>query len=202
MANLNAALTKIQEQEAKLAELKAELQQADAAVTAALNGLTENNAELSDWLKNKAAEIGEAFEGSTVARVSKKEREALQKALAAISLTANPEFAFVIDNAAQIAESFRWPVQKRMSAEELVNKANEVLMDLTGGNVELTSWIIAKKDDLLAAFAAGVKKRVVSEKATAALAKYQADQKAIKAAAMGVSVEEYEIIKANEKAKK
>ncbi len=202
MSTLNAAMTKIAEQETKLAEMKAKAIQADANVTAALNPLTENNTELNEWLKGNNVAIQEAFEGAKIARISKKDKAELAKAVASIVAGANPEHKFIIDNASAVVDSFRFPTVKRMTAEDITKQANEILMDLTEGNAELTAWMIAKKDQLLAAFAAGEEKRAVSEKATLALAKYQADQLLIKATAAGMSVEDYKAMKAAEKLSK
>ncbi len=164
-------------------------------VLEALNKLTDNNGDLSTWLLDNQETMEAAFDTGTIRRVSKSERKKLDDALAFIvdtangnaekKIPANSEFAkkaaFVVENAAAIAEVFRWPTVKRMNDEEKAAAAQEALNAVTE-NPELTAWILSSKDAILEAYSAGVEKRQVNPKAQEALAAYRAQKAAEKAA--------------------
>lgn len=149
---------------------------------AALNKLNGNNEELTNWLLDNEDSIGATFESTKIRRVTKSEKKQLEKSLEAVVAAGDKAFSFLIDNAAAIAESFRWPSVKRGDATEQAATIKAGFMSLTGDNAELADWLIGNKDSVLEAFQAGVQKREVSPKAAEALAKYRAEQAAKKTA--------------------
>lgn len=172
-------------------------------VTAALNGLTGKNAELVKWLLENQQDIMESFECTKIKRVTKVERKALNKALGMLkdlmadSKTRVAGLEFLSDNTDAISDSFRWPAVKRESAEEQAATMEKTFLELTEGNAELATWLQLNKDQLAAAYAAGVEKREVSAKAIDALAAYRAAKDAGPEA-----LEKYQAEKAAEKAAK
>lgn len=154
-------------------------------VIEALLALTSGNVELADWLYANSEEIETSFELDKIRRVTKAESTKLAAALDFIktSLGNSKEAAFVIENADSIKESFRWPKVARLSQEEAQGKITERLTKLATSeagevNTDLVNWMLAQKEALGAAFAAGIVKREVSEKAASGLAEYQAKKKA------------------------
>ena len=89
-------------------------------ITLAMNVVTGNNKELTEWLVENQEIVEMAFETGTIRRVTKPEFKKLTAALEAIREANNPKFAFIADNADAVAESFRWPSVKRMTAEEII----------------------------------------------------------------------------------
>lgn len=160
---------------------------------AALNKLNGDNKELTVWMLENEEAIDATFESTKIQRVTKSEKNQLTKALEAVTKThatvaedgsvSNVEkaFAFIIENAGAIADSFRWPSVKRGSEEEQAATIKAGFMALSGDNVELADWLIANKAAVLEAFQAGVVKREVNEKAATALAAYRAQKAAEKA---------------------
>lgn len=151
-------------------------------ITLAMNVLTANDKELTNWLVDNQELIEVAFETGTIKRVTKAEHKKLVNALEAIVADGNPKFAFVIANASAIAESFRWPSVKRMTVEEKLVAARNTLLAHTDNNEELTDWVLKNQEQILAAYEAGVEKRQVSPQAAAGLAEYRAKKAAEKAA--------------------
>lgn len=171
------------------------------AKTAALNKVTGDNAELTSWLIDNEDAIEEIFESTRVRRVKLSERKALEKALDAITKSGDKAFAFVIENAADIVGSFKWPTVKKGSEEEQAATIRNGFMLLTSDNAALSDWIIAKRDEILDGFQAGVVKQQISEKALQGLAKYKAEQaakKAAEAAAAGEVVAASEVVEATQ----
>jgi hypothetical protein len=154
-------------------------------IKAALAPLTDNNAELMEWLIANQDEVTNAFNVGTIRRVSKKERANLEAGFKALADNhqGDKEYAFLIDNAAAIVASFKWPTEKRMSPEEKAVESKKQLLSLTEGNEDLSNWIVANSEGVLAAYEEGKEKRQVSEKATNALAEWRAKKAAEKAAA-------------------
>ena len=149
----------------------------------ALNKLTDKNTDLVEWILAKKSEIVEAFDSGKIQRVTKAERKKLEKELLAIKEMKHPGLVFITENLEAIRDSFKWPVRARASAEDQAAAVRQAFVDLTTddagqGNDELVEWLIANKDGILEAYEAGVEKRQVSEKATNALAAYQAAKKA------------------------
>lgn len=138
----------------------------------ALMSVTNNNDELSNWLLDNQELVEEAFDVGTIKRVTKSEKNKLEKALEAIKEAGNTKFAFVAENADAILESFRWPKVARMDSDEKARVAKESLA--AASNDEVAEWIIASKDKILEAYSAGKEKRKVSPKAQEALATYRA----------------------------
>lgn len=151
-------------------------------IKAALMTLTSGNKELTDWLVAQQETVEMAFEVGTIRRVTKVERNKLKKALDAIKEVTDSKFKFVQENADALLESFRWPSVTRMKDEEKAEAARKSLVAAAEGNEKLAAWIIENKDGIVAAFNAGVEKREVSPKATAALEVYRAKKAAEKAA--------------------
>jgi len=153
-------------------------------IKTALLAVTANKAELADWLLENRESVEMAFEAGTIKRVTKSEKKKLEKACEALKeLPHDPKTAFLIDNLDAVKESFRWPSVTRMSDEEKVVAAKKVLLDASEGDEALAAWIIENKEAVLAAYQAGIEKRVVSEKASEGLAAYRAKRAAEKAAA-------------------
>lgn len=151
-------------------------------IKAALMALTNGNEKLVAWLLEQQETIEMAFEVGTIRRVTKVEKNKLKKALDAIKESTEHKFKFVQENADALLESFRWPSVTRMKDDEKQAAAHKSLVAASEGNEELAGWIIANKDAIVAAFNAGVEKREVNPKATAALQLYRERKAAEKAA--------------------
>jgi hypothetical protein len=152
-------------------------------IQAALMKITGNNVDLSKWLTENSDVVKAAFEVGTIRRVTKSERNKLQKALEAVAEAGIPAAKFLVDNTADLIEGFRWPSVKRMDDAEKVAAARESILEAGDNNVDLADWAIANKDAILEAYEAGKEKREVSDKAKNALADYRAKKAAEKAAA-------------------
>jgi hypothetical protein len=153
-------------------------------VEAALMPLANKDKKLVDWLIDNQETIEVAFEVGTIRRVTKSERNKLTKAIDHIveKMQGDSKAAFFLDNAESIKETFRWPSVQRMSDEEKAVAARNTLMNATENNEKLVTWVLGNKDNILAAYNAGVEKREVSPKATEALAAYREKMAAKKAA--------------------
>jgi hypothetical protein len=152
----------------------------------ALKKLTKGgDPTLADWLLANQETVEVAFETGTIRRVTKSDAKKLADAVNYIKdlLSNDKKAAFVVENAGAVIDSFRWPSVKRMDDDEKTTAARNGLTAATGGNVELSNWIIANRDAILEAYDAGKIKREVSEKATAGLAEYRAKKAAEKVAA-------------------
>lgn len=159
-------------------------------ILAALVIVTGNNKDLADWLLENQDTVEGAFESGTIKRVTKAEAKKLGKAVDALKLVENqPDLKFLIENAEAVRESFRWPSVKRMTEEEKALAARNTLLAATDGNEELVTWTLGQKDQILAAYQAGVEKRAVNPKATEALAAYRAKQAEEKAAREAAAAE-------------
>jgi len=151
-------------------------------VLGALNVLTKNNGDLSNFLLENQSDIEDIFDLGTISRVTKSERNKLNKALEHAASLNDSKLAFLVDNAEAIASSFRWPKTARMDDAAKAAAQTEQLTALANGNAQVAAYILANREGILAAFGAGVEKRAVNANATAALAAYRAEQKAIKEA--------------------
>jgi hypothetical protein len=149
----------------------------------ALNVVTANDANVTDWLLNNQEAVEVAFETGTIRRVTKAEHNKLKKAVEHMVALNDPKMAFLADNADAVLDSFRWPSVKRLNPEEKAAAARNTLTAATGGNASLAEWIMTNQEGILAAYQAGVEKREVNPKATEALAAYRAKKAAEKAAA-------------------
>ena len=159
-------------------------------IKAELDVLTGNNEELSQWLLDNQEIVEMAFETGTIRRVTKSERNKLEKALTAIVEANEPRFAFVTEHAATIVESFRWPSVKRMKDEEKTIAARNTLVANSEGNTELADWILNHREAILQAYEAGKEKRAVSPQATAGLDAYRAKVRADKEAKEAAKAQE------------
>lgn len=167
----------------------------------AFNAINGNNADLTEWMLANEDAIQGVYESTKIQRVTKAEKAQLVKALDAVTkahatvtpgaaegdapVVTNVEkaFAFIIENAAAIADSFRWPSVKRVSEEEQAASIRQGFLNMAGeDNAELVDWLISSKEAVLAAYDAGIVKKEVNPKAAEALAKYRADKAAEKAA--------------------
>jgi hypothetical protein len=153
-------------------------------IKAAMNKVTQNDAELTEWLVEHQEQVEMAFETGTIKRVTKSEAKKLADALdhVAAVLEHDKKAAFVVDNIGAIKDSFRWPSVKRMDEAEKATAARNTLAAASEGNEELAEWILANKDAILEAYSAGTVKREISPKATEGLAAYRAKMAAEKAA--------------------
>ena len=170
----------------KFFDTKADAQnyQRRPVILAALKAITGVTGDLANWLIEYQETVEVAFEVGTIRRVTKSESKKLGLALEALKeIQGNPKIAFLQENVAAIADSFRWPSVKRMNDDEKNTAARNTLVAASEGNEELAAWILANRDAVLEAFEAGKEKRVVSPKATEALAAYRAKKAAEAAAA-------------------
>lgn len=152
-------------------------------IKSALNKLTDKNTDLVEWIIAKKAAIVDAFDSGKVQRVTKAEKKKLEKELLTICEMKHPGLTFITENFEAIRDSFKWPTRARATEEEQAATVKQAFVDLTtddagNGNDELVDWLIDNKDAILEAYEAGIEKRQVSEKATNALAAYQAAKKA------------------------
>ena len=155
-------------------------------VTSALMAVTDNNTQLTEWLIENQETVEIAFETGTIRRVTKSELNTLTKEMKILTEEiANPKLAFINKNAQAIIESFRWPSVRRMTAEEKETAAKNTLVAICDQE-DLAVWVIAHKDEILASYAAGIVKRVVTPQATSGLAAYREkmrlEKEALKAA--------------------
>lgn len=163
-------------------------------IDAALKLVSGNNVDLAKFLRDNEDEILKAFESGVVARVTKAEKKKLAAALDAMMDVVNPKMRFLQDNVEAIKESFRWPAVKRMTPEEKAQATLDALTKLADANA--AAWIVANRTQIENAYNAGIEKRaappsggleayLAAKKAgPEALAKYQADKAAAKAAAL------------------
>lgn len=156
-------------------------------ILAALNKITKNNDKLSAFLIDKEDEIGKAFEAGVVSRVTKSERNKLDRAMDHLVSLNDPKLAFLSENKEAVVSSFRWPAVKRMDEAEKAAETRAALVALA--EEQVADWIIANKDAILEAFNAGIEKREINQKAVDALAAHRAmkeqekkDEEAAKAA--------------------
>jgi FixJ family two-component response regulator len=152
-------------------------------VEAALNALTSNNTDLTNFLIENQDDIEGAFEIGTIQRVTKSERAKLTKALEHAASLNDSKLAFLTDNAQALVDSFRWPKTARMDDAQKNAAILEQLTALANGNAQVAEYIVANKADIFEGYNAGVQKRTVNPAAASALAAYQARKKAEKEAA-------------------
>jgi hypothetical protein len=154
-------------------------------IKAALQKVAPDNADLVDWLLENQEKVEMSFEVGTIRRVTKVERNKLEKALKhmADEYGSDNKLSFLVDNLGAIAESFRWPSVARMDEDEKRVAARNSLVLAAEGNEKLAEWIMANKDAVLSAYEAGIEKRQINPKAAEALAVYRAQKAAEKAAA-------------------
>jgi dsDNA-binding SOS-regulon protein len=156
-------------------------------VKAAMLKLAKDEA-LANWLVENQDNVSNAFDTGTIRRVTKSERSKLEAALKVISEVAagdaklSTKFAFVVEHAADIVDSFRWPKVMRMEPEEKDTAARNTLVALSGGNEELANWAMENKDAIIEAYETGFEKRVVNPKAASALQAYREKKAAEKVA--------------------
>ena len=151
-------------------------------IVEAMNAVTENNEELTQWLVDNQEDVEASFDHGTIRRVKNSERKKLESALEHLETLDDPKLKFLIDNTSAISESFRWPKVRRMNDEEKAVAAKNSLVGLTEGDDELADWIVEHRDRVLAAYTEGKPEREVSEKAQAALAEWRKKKAAEKAA--------------------
>lgn len=153
-------------------------------IQAALKAISGCTDDLVNWLVENQESVEVAFDAGTIRRVTKSDGNKLTKALEALKeIEDNPKISFLQEHADAIKDSFRWPSVKRMTPEEKTLAARNTLLNDTEGNNELVEWILANQEAVVAAYGAGIEKREVSPKATAALEAYRQKRAAEKAAA-------------------
>lgn len=150
-----------------------------------MNLITNNQADLNEWIYNHQEFLENVFSTGTIQRVTKSEKKAIEKAFEALKEVTNLPKAcsFLIENAGAFQDSFRWPAVKRMKDEEKDKLIYDSIFAATSNDKDLTEWIIAQKLAIFEAFEAGKVKREVSPKAAAGLEAYRAAKKAEKEAA-------------------
>lgn len=158
-------------------------------IEAALNALTENNRELTNWLLDNEETVQRAFEAGVILRVTKSERAQLRKSLDAVIAIDDKRLEFIQKNADAICDSFAWPSVKRMDDAEKAVAARNTIVAASEGNEELAKWVVENKVAIMAAYEAGIEKRPVNPKASEGLqawrekmAKQKAEEEAAKAA--------------------
>ena len=152
-------------------------------VEAALNTLTGNQTDLVNFLIENQDDIEGVFDIGTIQRVSKSERNKFTKALEHAASLNDSKLAILVENAAQIVSSFRWPKTSRMDDAQKLTAQTEALTALANGNEQVAAYILANREGIVAGYAAGVEKRAVNPTAVAGLAAYQARKRAEKEAA-------------------
>jgi hypothetical protein len=166
-------------------------------IVEALNALTGNNEELTEWLVDNRETVESAFDVGTVRRVTKAERNRLQKALDKLEEAGlEGPAAYLLETVTIdgkehvikdiIVDSFKWPKQERLADDEKLANAKKILVD-ESKNEDLAQWAIENQASILEAYEAGKEKRQVSPKATEALAAYRAKKAAEKAASEAAS---------------
>jgi hypothetical protein len=154
-------------------------------IKTALTAVTAGNAQTTDWLLDNRDAVEAAFDVGVIRRVTKSERKKLEKAVEHLkTLTDEPKLAFLVENAAIVAKSFRWPKVDRMTDEQKAVAARNTLIALTE-NEGMADWILANKDAVVAAFKAGIEKKQPSAAATSGLDAYRQRKAAEKAANAG-----------------
>ena len=154
----------------------------------ALNVLTDNNPNLSEWFYDNRDDVAGAFESGSVRRVTKSEHKQLAEGLEAViaHVATVPDtsktggMGFVAEHAAVISACFKWPTVKKLTDTEKAASSRKAMLALTD-NVEVVDWALANTQGLLAAFEAGKIKRVVSDAAAAGLTNYRMSMVAAKA---------------------
>jgi hypothetical protein len=155
----------------------------------------KGNEELAAWITDNQEDIVDALASGQIKRVSKAERNKLEKALNAIKEANNPKFAFVADNADAMLETFRWPSTKRMDPEQKLVATKEALTLAAGGQEEVADFVIENQTAILEGFEAGRVKREINPKAKEGLAAWRAAKAAEKeAAANGAGTEVAEVV--------
>jgi len=153
--------------------------------------LANGQEDLAVLLFEHKEAIESAFDTGTIRRVTKTERKRLRDAFEALPADLPKAAEFLREKVMyqgaevsimeQLIDSFSWPKQRRMSDEEKAAALSEALKALDISE-EVAEWIKNVREDLLAAYGAGVEKRQVSEKALAGLAAYREKMAALKAA--------------------
>lgn len=151
------------------------------AIMAALLAVAGGDRDLAKALYDKEEELNEAFDTGTVRMVTKAERKQLDKALEALVAAKAPGTEFLVNNVEAVKQSFRWPKQTRLTAEEKVAAQHKALTEIFDGREDAAGWVVQEKDKIMAAFKAGQPERKVPEKAAEGLALWQAMKAAEKA---------------------
>jgi len=145
-------------------------------IETALKRIAAGDANLAGFLLEQQDEIEKAFEAGVVARVTKSERGKLKKSLEYLKTVTDPKLKFIQDNSDAVLESFRWPSVKRLTPEEKAIETLTMLKKLADENA--ANWIAKNKDAILAAYEAGIEKRIMNPKAMEALEASRAAKKA------------------------
>lgn len=135
------------------------------------------------WLVENKALIEDVFDIGKIKRVSKAESRELTKAMDRVVEIADPKTKFLIDNAAAVLQSFRWPKVEKMDSEAKTAAIRNSLEAEFQDDGVSANWIIENRDPILKAYKLFKPERPVSPKATAALAEYREKKAAEKAAA-------------------
>lgn len=151
------------------------------AIMAALAAVCGGDRTLAVAIYDKEEELTAAFDTGTIRMVTKAERKQLEKALDALKAAAPAGCEFLVNNVDAIAASFRWPAQKRLTAEEKLQAQHVAVTELFEGRTDVANWVLQEKDKIMAAFKAGQPERKVPESAAAGLAAWQAMKSAEKA---------------------
>jgi transposase-like protein len=181
---MNKVAVELEDGSVKLFDTKAEAVDflRRPAQTKALRAFIQDNDDLVNWIIDVQDDLSGAFESAKVRRVTKAEKKALEKALESVKESGDKSFSFLVENAAAIVSSFRWPSVKRGSEEEQKEMIINAVKELTDGDADLATWLVESKDAILEALEAGKVKREVSPKAAEGLARWRAEQAAKKAA--------------------
>lgn len=173
-------------------EAAAEAHMRRPKILEALNAITQDNTELSEWLLENKEDIVGCLDTGTIRRVTKAERKKLKVACDRVKeLYASGEkaLAFLAENADDLVETFRYPTTTRMTEEEKANAIRMSVLAISEGNEDLARFVAEHRAQILEAYEAGKIKREVSPKAKDALAAYRAAKAAEKAAKAQESAE-------------
>jgi len=183
----NKVVVELESGEVKLFDTKAEAVDflRRPMQTAALAKFIQDQPDLVSWIIDIQDDLTSAYESTKIRRVSKAEKAALEKALGHVAAEENKSFAFLVENAKAIVDSFRWPSVKRGDADEQAATMTAAVAELTDGDTELAAWLVENKEAILEALEAGKIKREINPKAVEGLAKWRAEQAAKKAAEEG-----------------
>jgi hypothetical protein len=142
------------------------------------------NEELVNWLVEKEDEILAALDAGKSRRVLKTERNKLQKAMDHVveTMKEDKKAAFVIEQANQLVECFKWPAVKRLKDDEALAAAQAALTALADGNADVAKWVMTNGEAIKTGYEAGIEKREVTQDTLNRLAEARAKLQAAKKA--------------------
>ncbi len=141
------------------------------AIMAALLGVAGGQEKLAETLYNQEEAIRDALDTGSIKRVTKSERNRLAKAIEACKGVKGAEF--LAEHAQIVVDSFRWPTQQRLSAEDKQAAQLKGMTEVFEGREDVAAWAVAESEKILAAYKAGQPERVVPQSASEGLQMYK-----------------------------